>query len=475
MAINHKHYSKYLWTIATLFVVIHGGLLIHGMLRPESLMKGDRAGGRLKSIRYVFDGEDARGVAQSGATEVTESRNASFLDRMLVSGDPGDYIFQGLFLTKGGVYSLLAFQLLLSLLASVAVFYLAIILGLPAQLALAATIVYMLLPGSLISPHQLSSEALYNPLVVIGIAFLIKYVEERSRDLVLTIGIASLALAILVRPQLLLYPFLLILILRIFDAPSWRRKAIGILLICFLLPISWGLLVHGKTGGYNLGGSHNGRGFFFNRTAERMAMVGDFEIEPSHSVETKMSIGEFSGYVIEHPVAFLRLKGMDLLNVILNPGTYSLAVHHLGFWTPAGDTSYWVTVRDQEGLSGTFAEMFRRGRGFFTVIVGGVIVWGLVLMGAFVGAIVFWRDGRSTTASKAILFSFLFYGLLVVMISNTPRWGHRTPIEFLIVILFVLGIEALTSRVKGRREYRRYLERVSLTSNGDTSKPIAAG
>jgi 4-amino-4-deoxy-L-arabinose transferase-like glycosyltransferase len=452
---KYKQFSKYFWIIATLFVVIHGGLFIHGILDPEALMKGDRAGGRLKSILYVFDGEDTRGIVQGGATEVTGSHNSSFLGRMVESGDPGDYIFQGLLLTRGGVYSLIALQLLLSFLASIAVFYLAMILGLPAQLALIATILYMLLPGSLISPHQLSSEALYNPLVVIGFVFLIKHVEERSRGLVLTIGIALLALAILVRPQLLLYPFLLILILRIFDAPNWRRKATEILLICFILPIAWGLFVHGKTGDYNLGGINYGRGFFFNRTAERMALVGGFEIESSHSAETKMSLGRFSRYVLDHPVAFVQLKSMDFLNVILNPGTYSLAVHHLGFWTPAGDTSFWVVVRDQEGLSGTMAEIFRRGRGFFTMIVGGVIAWGLVLIGAVVGGIVFWRDARSTTATKAILFSCLFYGLLVVLISNTPRWGHRTPIEFLIVILFVLGMDALASRMKRIRCFRR--------------------
>jgi hypothetical protein len=42
--------------------------------------------------------------------------------------------------------------------------------------------------------------------------------------------------------------------------------------------------------------------------------------------------------------------------------------------------------------------------------------------------------------------SYLVYGFLGVLVLGGTRWGHRTPLEFVIVILFTFGLERIFRR-----------------------------
>ena len=114
-----------------------------------------------------------------------------------------------------------------------------IVLGRPPKFALVAIVIYMMLPGSLIQPHQLASEAIYNPFIAIGLTFIVANVEQPFRFGRLWVGLAALAAAIVVRDQLLLFPFVLAAILVCFERRRLFGQLASVFLICFLFPLSW--------------------------------------------------------------------------------------------------------------------------------------------------------------------------------------------------------------------------------------------
>lgn len=449
---------RHMAIITTVFVLIHGAMLVFGAFNPQSFLAGDRSNGRLKTIQSVFLSAEVGSIAQTGTGQFdgqqTEGNPSlkhtgySLIDRVLESGHPGDYIFHGVLYELGGRHAVVAFQLCLLIVSVACLYLLATFLGRSAGFALSVAIVYMVLPGSLIQPHQLTSEAIFNPLVLISFFLIVARVERIYSSRAMVLGLCLLSLAIFVRPQLILFPILLLLILAVHFRHSWRPAMLAILPICFALPMAWGLFAYYQTGEFGLGGKGHGPGIAFYKTVKRMAVIDGFEIDLSSSGEKKLSIDEFTRYVLDHPVTFVKLKMTEAFNLVANPGIYSVVAHHLGLLRGGGDKMYWKKLRDQEGLTGMFSEIFRRGPALILAIFGSAIAWGLVLVGAVAGGIAFWRDGTVTNATKTILLSYLFYGMLIVLVSSEVRWSHRTPVEFVIVLLFAAGLEHLVRRRK---------------------------
>ena len=128
---------------------------------------------------------------------------------MSSSGNPGDYVIQGAILTAFNQHVVVVLQLALSFVAILCVFKLTNLLTGSVRMATVASMVYLLLPGSLIQPHHLVSEALFNPLVAIASYLLIVSVEKRTYGKTFIFGLLALSVAIFVRPQLMLFPFVL--------------------------------------------------------------------------------------------------------------------------------------------------------------------------------------------------------------------------------------------------------------------------
>ncbi len=352
--------------IAFLFVVIHGFIFTYGVFNADSFLAGDRAVIRLETINYVFKNLPAELTDKISNLANDSESNSTVLSRIFESGNPGDYIFQGFLLCIGDRYLVVVFQLLLSFLSILCVYCFLIILGRPPAYSLAGAIIYMLLPGNLIIPHELASESLFTPLVVIGFFMLVYYVEKQAYVWVLVSGLLLLSIASFVRPQLSLYPFVLIMILAACYRPHWKRHVALVLVICFSIPACWGVLSFSHSGNISPGGKTHGPGIAFYKTVKRMAISGDFPFKQSAYPDGKMSVREFAAEVIEHPLPFMKLKTTEALVLIINPGTYSLAAHHFGLLAGARDTAFWKELRDREGLSGMVREIFRRSASFLS-------------------------------------------------------------------------------------------------------------
>ena len=440
-----------LWIITVLFLLLHSGFLVQGFSNPESFMAGDRAATRLEKIRYVFLGDshrpDADAVSVQAPTDLSPGV-FSLKARLIETGTPGDYAIHGVFYRLGGEFGVIVVQLVCWYIALLCLYQLALLIGCSARFALLAVILYMILPGSLIYPHELASESLYNPLTLIGMYALCSHRESGFRYWKLLLGVSLLALAIALRFQLVLYPFVLAMVIAVYDR---QRRIPQIALICaisFLIPISWALFVKSQTGEARIKSSDNDVALEFYKTAQRVSSVGNFEFDETNYPDHTMGVSEFVGFISKHPTAYLRLKALHVVNLAANPGIYSLMGHHLNLLEGAGDKQYWQQLRNREGYGGVLREIIQRGPGLAITIALSLVAWCLFLLMAVLGFFIFLRNPIPMKGTKAVLLSFAIYSCVIVQVSNDVRWGHRTPIEFFLAILCVIALERISQRRK---------------------------
>ena len=415
--------------ISGLFVLLHGALFVHGLFRPEAFMAGDRSQSRWDRIHYVFLGEMPWPDRPLGA--------GTFGERLLEMGHPGDFAFHGMAFLAAGPLGVVALQLALAGVATLCVYRLGRAIGLPENHALGATLIWMLLPGSLILPHELASEGLFNPLLIIATYLVISSLERGPGLVRLLAGSAVWSLAIMVRPQLLIFPLVLVGMLAVSPIARAKRMAVLALVVCLALPAAWGSFTWVRTGEVGLGSPSHGPGIALFKTTRRMAGIGGFDFDTSAHPDGRMDVATFAGHVRDQPAAFVRLKAAEASVLLFNPGFYSLAGHHLG--AIEAERGLWLALRDSGGFVAMVRQLFEIGV-VFTVAFGiATVGWALVLVLALVGVVVFIRAPVPHAVSKAILLGLLVYSLGVVMISSAVRWGHRTPIEFVLVLLMAFG------------------------------------
>jgi hypothetical protein len=425
-----------------LFVAVHGLLLVHDIAHPEAFLTGDRAPGRLEKIHYLFHGHDD---AYAYKHLEFAKGDLSPTDRFLENGDPGDYILHAAFYGIGGQYLVILVHLVLAFLAVLCVYRLAILLGQPQRYGLVAAIVYVLLPGSLMLPHQLVTEGIYNPLVVIAFYLIIGTVEEEFRRGVFIAALAILAVTIFVRFQMILYPILLAVIFGVAFRKRSLDKIVPIFLICFLGPLTWMTFVWIQTGSFSMGESNHSLSVNFFIRAQRIADAGGFAFAAADYPGREMTAWDFLSLVAQHPLAYLHTVVSNLANVLFNPGLNAFGGHYLRLFDTEYLT-YWRENLDRHGVVYVVGQILGRDASFAVPMIVSAVVLGLIGLCSVFGAAAWIGDRRSSWTSKAILLSYLVYGILSVLVLGGTRWGHRTPVEFVIVILFTFGLERIFRR-----------------------------
>ena len=437
-----KESSVPILPILLLFMVVHGLLLIHDIVRPDAFLTGDRAVGRLEKILYLLHGHDGPHVFEY--LKFAEG-SLSLPERLLEIGSPGDYILHAALYGVGGQYLIIFVHLVLAFLSVLCVYRLAVLLGQPQRYGLVAASVYVVLPGSLMLPHQLVTEGIFNPLIVIAFYLIIRTVEEEFRKGLFVATLALLAISIFVRFQMIFYPIILAVILAFAFRNRRLDKILPIFLICFLGPLAWMLFVWSQTGTFSMGESDHSVAVNFFIRAQRMADAGGFAFAAADYPGGEMAANEFVSLVMRHPSAYLRTVVSNLANVSLNPGLNAFAGHYLGLFDTEYLT-YWRESLDSHGVGYVVGQIVGRDASFAVPMMVAAVVLGLIGLCSAFGLVVWLRDDRCSWASKAILLSYLVYGLLAVVVLGGTRWGHRTPVEFVIVILFVFGLERIFRR-----------------------------
>jgi len=372
--------------------------------------------------------------------------------RILSSGHAGDYLIQGAILALSNRHVLVVLQLVLGLLSTLCFFALVKHSGFSVSTATVSTLFYLVLPGSLLPAHQLSTEALCIPSIIIACYLLVISSDHKGITMPFVAGLLALSLAIFVRPQLILFPFLLFIICFYFSGKKFSTLFLTVIPLSLLFSVVWMGVVVSNNGHFSLGGDDRSIGRSFHDTAEQMAISGDFEFDRNAYKSRTMPFDDFAEIVTDHTFSYLRQRTLSMINFAVNTGAYSLAVRHLEFFDEHKDMYYWQHLRARSGIYESLVEILKRGPGFGALIVGSTLAWCLVLVCAVVGLSAYIRDKNTTYFLKALLLSFAAYQVgIVLLFSVGARWQHRSLVDFIIVILAIYGLKALQQRVVAKK------------------------
>ncbi|MEZ5775995.1 MAG: glycosyltransferase family 39 protein [Hyphomicrobiaceae bacterium] len=446
--------TSFIGRLMLAFWALHLGLVF---LLPDAaarFMLGDRAGDRFHKLSALLQAPDG----DAG------------LRVLFAQGMPGDYVLFAPAFALLGPKGVMVQTLTLYLVALFYLYKLARMLF-GETVARIASIAWCLLPATIFHPQAFVSEGICNPLLVIGTYFFVKMARSRpiaSSDLLA--AVAVFALIAFVRPAYAPLPALLALVLWLFPSERVRRptrEASALAVSGLLLIAGWSLVETSVATRYPAGVSVGGLGSNMFLRAERMAAIGRFELPPGPAARAAAAgtdvrtllPGEYLAILRAHPGVFLRTAASDAFNLMVNPGMAMVAGRYLRLFDlgeqGVKDLNRWREIRDREGIGALLAAIWQTSpAGFLLNLLGG-IAWGCFLLVAVLGAVRLARDRSIVPAARlGLLLTPVYVFALISLVAAYSRWDHRSPMEFVLAILFALGSTALVSRLRRKGAVR---------------------
>jgi 4-amino-4-deoxy-L-arabinose transferase-like glycosyltransferase len=432
---------------SSVYFFLHLLLFVHDLAQPDAFLTGDRGRNRMEKISIVLPalrqnpGDVGSAPWKGHIAEACLPKSIPadpFWGSLSAFGQPGDYIFQGLIWLLGGPYAVILVQVLLAYLATIYVYRISRYF-LTEHYSVACACLYALLPASLMQPHQLVSEALFNPTLIFATYYFIRHVETGERRALL-LACSFLAAGILIRFQLALIPLVFLFLILLFDRRDLPFRTCALLSVPYSLVGIWLVVNFMLTDEVGLGKADISLGLSLYIHVLR-AKGTNWEDINMYACDT-VALGEFFRFASDHFMTVLAIKAKDLLNLILNPTTYKFFGEYLGViqripWD-------YTTVRDSEGFVGVLRRTAEVGPAYVVTIGFGGLAWFAIVLGAAVGAVRLARDETGSAVLKWILISTLAYGLLVPLLATT-RSTHRSTVEFIVVLLLCYLLQHLLS------------------------------
>lgn len=448
------------WPLRALLAVLALHLLmgLYDAAHPEVWLNADRAVTRWQDVQAFIAAWDAGGV----------------LHFLAVSGNPGDYLIHVVLYLIGGKGAVIAGQVALALASGLAVFRIGRLLGLSARGSEVATAVYLLLPHSLVFPHQLSTEAWHTPLVVIATWSLIAVLERPdARGLGLASGLLH-GLAILVRPVTLLLPLLLLALGgRQLQGRRGRRLAALYLAGAFLPVLAWFAFVASQGGGFGFGPSSRDLGHnLYARVLRISHTLPEAEAEKvqrtylNGPVRKVLPLGDYVDFAAAYPAAVLKHSARDTAMFVVKSGLERIPIDYLEVNRESraelqDDRSGWRFVMETQGVGQALGYLWRsQGPVLATSLVGAVLMlllFGLALLGGVIGlkgvnglGPAARQQGLAELAlsrlTAGMLVAVVLYILLLSQAVDAVQSRHRAPAEFALVLLAASGATWLARR-----------------------------
>ena len=376
---------------------LHAAMFAYDLRHPERFLNGDRALERIDVIHGFL------------------STN-NLLEYLASHGIVGDWLPHALLYLAGGQYLVIAVQVVLALASVVWVRQIAQGLGLDERAASAAALLYALLPHTLVFPHELASEGLFVPLVVLAF----RLGSGASGGL-------ALGIATLIRPLTALWPFLVL-----------RKTYIAFALAPLLLWMTFLLMA---TGEFTMGRSGHDLG---NNLYFRMQRMGSDVQRPAG--QTKATVSEYLAFVATHPAAFAKHTARDLGVLSVKSGVERIVIDYLDLYPETkrelqdGDSG-WRAQVEQRGLAPALLQVFREQPGLIASSAIGATLFVLFMALAVYGAYC-----RSHSRQWLLLAGFVIYIFATAQAVDAAHSRHRAPAEFALCLLAVAGWLALQRR-----------------------------
>jgi hypothetical protein len=414
-------------------------MLGYDIAHPDRFLHADRADERIKFILGLPDA-------------VADGQTVSYIAG---HGIPGDWLPQGLIYLTGGQNALIVVQVALALLSIVWVRDIGRRLALGEQGAAAAAVLYGLLPHTLVFPHQLASEALFVPLVILAF-------RASGRNSGWHSGLA-IGLATLVRPLTVLWPLVHAAVL-----PLSSRSRTLLLIAAFAPLLGWMTFQLAETGEFSMGHSSHDLGRNLYERVGRMAVAlpEDERRAARPADERTLSVREYLAFVTAHPLLALVHSGRDLAALSIKSGIERLTLDYLDLF-PQGRQQVqeasggWRARAEQLGFVGALKELGGRAPLLTATSGVGAVLFVLFMLLAAAGAWSFFKRGPT---DGLLLALFVVYAFITAQAVDAAQSRHRAPAEFVLCLLAVAGWGALLRRLS--EKHRDYSSRPARSTAG---------
>jgi hypothetical protein len=439
------------YSLALLFLGIH---ILLALLVDTSdvgvFLRADRAAARMETVLGLLASVSAEQMAAYLASH----------------GILGDYAVHAWIYSIGGRWAVVGVQILLAVLSGLCVYWLAQVLGLSRRASATTMAVYLCMPHSLVFPHQLATEALHMPLLVISTWLLAKGLVQR-RPAWLICSALLLGAATLVRPITLLWPFVAALAVAMTCRPM-QAAIYGF--VAYLPILSWMGFIMLQTGEPGLGKSdHSMERNLYERVMRITATLPPTERDAARSAHlpparegSERSLGPL-GYLrfsADYPGASLKHLMHDVTSFFGKSGVERITIDYLALTPNARalqDPDHgWRQQLELHGWPHTLRYLWQTlGKTLLISLIGSAAFIALFVLSC-IGALQFVRSFRQLRSPRVavgmLLVSLVAYVFVFSHVLNAVQSRQRAPAEFAIVLLAAAGFSAVRQRYRRRRQ-----------------------
>jgi len=302
----------------------------------------------------------------------------------------------------------------------------------------------MLLPLSLLFPHQLATEAFTHAFLIFltwAAGRAIRTGESRFLGYAISAGLVCAIL----RPQFLaLAP-----LVGLHYWYRWRKVVPAAIAVCasVMLSAAWRLFVWYETGTFETGPSDFSLSYNLALQMERIVRIYNL---PSDAGATPGSVDivTFARFVTAHIREITAFRITENINLLANPGINQLLGDFLGierfdFVGPDGGPM-WHRLRGEPALPALVVLILQQDTLWLITFLGAVRVWLLCVAGAAIGLVTSLRE-RSEAREQAIVLLIVMVYTLVVVQAALLRPAHRNAIDFVLLLFAGRAIQTWVS------------------------------
>lgn len=436
------------WFLATSYLTIHLLLLVFDSFHANAWLVGDRADRRLGKIEAFVEA-----IGKLPAT----------VDLLLTTGSPGDYVYHASIFALSGKYGVLLTQIFLGFVGMTFLYLLALSLLDDSRYAAIATATYIVFPSSLEYPHLLVTEAIVNPLIIVGFYLVTLYCISNSKSS-WSLYVSGLLFSVAASVRLVFLPliFIIAVLLLIVNGQQKRRKqhVFGFVALGLFFPLLVMTFYAVTLDSFSYGPSDHSISRNLAGRVKRIAQIEQLYDEPL-TQERDLGVVQFGRFVARHPETYLRTLATDVAYMSANVGMNHMASRYLELYDYSKEgPAIFDSARDR-GMVELAVTVLRTSPVMAIVNILSVVLWGAILIVSVYGLIPMAKNEMMPIQIKLLFFLVpaSIYAVSQLVDAVSPR--HRTPLDFMIAILFSFGVAELVTHIQLRQSRRHQLEATS--------------
>jgi len=381
----------------------------------------------------------------------------------------GDYIFHLIIFSFLGQYGVIILHVFLLFVSLICIFNLVKTVTKCERTAFFTILLYFHLPHSLVLPHQLSSEGIFIPLLIISFSTLTCYIYKGEKTTELLYSGLFIGIATLIRPVTLLWPLITAGVLCLSNNFVPRKRITYYLAVAFLPLFTWMTFMLLVTGQFTMGSSnHDLRNNLTNRfkyminslPLEEQVNLRSEYLGGSSQEKVLITVGNYMRFSFNHFDIYSDHLIRDFIVIFGKSGINRFLLDYFQFDMKLrrklrDQWKGWRTIWKSKGFLKTIEYMYKENKLIMIVnIVASIFCTGLSLF--FVaGLVLFLKDSEILFQIRILYVLFPIYIFSVSQVVKRMSSRHRCPYEFIVAFIVVYCakklIDYLLIAIHGRK------------------------